>query len=145
MAEIEMSPEAITPAVQAALDEMDPTVIEHVMEALAAVGPKAVPVLTNALKNDKTRRAAIIALMRDGPEAKPATAALIEILQDKDAEIVSLGATALGAIGPDAAPAVPALVKMLSQPDRQAHYAAVLALGAHRRGVEKARCRRSRS
>ena len=59
LAEVDASSQAITPAIRAALDEMDPTVIEHVMEALATVGAKAVPVLTAAMKDAKTRGAAI--------------------------------------------------------------------------------------
>ncbi len=59
LAEIDGSSAALTPAIKAALDEMDPTVIEHIMEALASVGGEAVPVLTAALKDEKTRGAAV--------------------------------------------------------------------------------------
>ena len=41
LAEIDGTGASLTPAIKAALDEMDPTVIEHVIEALAMVGAES--------------------------------------------------------------------------------------------------------
>ena len=115
LAEVDASSQAITPAIRAVLDEMDPTVIEHVMEALATVGAKAVPVLTAAMKDAKMRGAAIRASGRIGQAATPAVADLAAALGDKDPQIASDAALTLAAIGPDAAKAVPALYSATCQ------------------------------
>jgi HEAT repeat protein len=129
LAEIDGSSASLTPAIKAALDEMDPTVIEHIMEALSDVGGEAVPVLTAALDDEKARGAAVRALGRIGPPAKAAASGLTAILADKDDQLVSDAALALAAIGPDAAKAVPALSGLLAKPDAGCRYAAALALG----------------
>ncbi len=129
LSELDGSGTSLTPAIKAALDEMDPTVIEHVMEALAKVGPEAVPVLTVALTDAKTCAAAVRALGQIGPAAKAAAPGLTALLTEKDNELVSDAALALAAIGPDAAKAVPALTGLLSKDDPGCRYAAVLALG----------------
>ena len=130
LAEVDASSQAITPAIRAALDEMDPTVIEHVIEALATVGAKAVPVLTAAMKDAKTRGAAIRALGRIGQAATPAVADLAAALGDKDPQIASDAALTLAAIGPDAAKAVPATTAYLPSRTPAGADTSVLALGA---------------
>jgi HEAT repeat protein len=129
LAEIDGSGSSLTPAIKAALDELDPTVIEHVMEALAMVGAEAVPVLTAALTDEKARGSAVRALGQLGPTAKSAAPGLTALLSEKDNELVSDAALALAAIGPDAAKAVPSLAGLLSKEDPGCRYAAVLALG----------------
>jgi HEAT repeat protein len=55
--------------------------ISHfVAEALARIGPKAIPALKEALKDKERRDRALIALARMGPSAKPVVPALRELL-----------------------------------------------------------------
>jgi len=129
LAEANFSPEEMTPAVRAALDEIDPTVLEHVLMALSDLGEKAVPMLTKAINDPKTRDAAIRALARIGPEAKGAVPILITMLADKNPLVVADAATALARIGPDAASGAAALTALLSNADMEVRSAATNALG----------------
>src|SRR5207237_6054407 len=83
--------------------------------ALGSMGPEAVPALINALRDQDpyTRGYAADSIGRNGPEAKAAVPALIEILKNKDesGEIRGKAANSLGRIGPDAHVAVPFLIE----------------------------------
>ncbi|MBI2823842.1 MAG: HEAT repeat domain-containing protein [Planctomycetia bacterium] len=129
LAELDVPAETIEPAIRAALDEMDPTVLEHVMDALAAVGEKAVPVLVAGLKDPKQRDPAIRALGRIGPAAQAAVPALAALVSSADLVVVRDAAAALGAIGPSASKAVPSITALLGKSDSSVGYAAAIALG----------------
>jgi HEAT repeat protein len=89
-------------------------------EALAQIGPEAIPELRLALSSPEAhvRREAAGVLARMGPDAKDAVTDLMRLLDDEDEATRKIAARALGRIGPDAAPAVPALMRTLldSQP-----------------------------
>lgn len=94
------------------------TVREAVTEALARIGPPAVPSLIAALEDEDTevRLQAAHGLARMGPKAELAVPALILTLEDSDAEVRQASARALGQIGQAAEVAIPALVKALKDP-----------------------------
>jgi hypothetical protein len=88
---------------------------EVAAEALAQIGPPALPELRRALQspNPRVRREAASVLVRMGPDGKDAVSDLIPLLDDEDEATRKLAARALGRIGPDAAAAVPALMRTL--------------------------------
>lgn len=85
------------------------------VDALARIGPEAIPALTQALRhaNPRTRQAAAKSLARMGPAAKAAIDDLIAALDDEDEDVRKQAIRTLGQIGPDAAAAIPALVNEL--------------------------------
>ena len=91
---------------------------ELASEALARIGPPAVPSLVQALnhRDPQVRREATRVLMRMGPDAKSAAPELTQLLDDEDELVRKYAAKALGNIGPEAAVAVPALMLDLLQP-----------------------------
>lgn len=91
---------------------------EIAAEALARIGPPAVPSLVQALQHNDplVRREAARVLMRMGPDAKAAAPELTRLLDDEDEMVRKYAAKALGNIGPEAAVAVPALMLDLLQP-----------------------------
>jgi hypothetical protein len=95
---------------------------ELAAEALARIGPPAVPALVQALqhRDPEVRRQALAVLMRMGPDAKEAAGEVTKLLDDPDERIRKMAAKALANIGPEAAVAVPALMRNLLQPSPQA-------------------------
>ena len=125
------APEITAPIWEAAMKDADETVIHNALDAIAALGPKAVPRLTEALKHEKFRAEVIYTLGRMGPAAAPATPELAKFIEDKHSRVAHEAIIALGKIGPDAKAAVPNLVKALSQPvDKDMNFTAIeFALG----------------
>src|SRR6266568_46547 len=87
--------------------------------AYVKVWPSCPPILKSRLEQPRlstdVRMRAVVALREMGPKAKPAVAALIERLGDKDKTVRLHSAIALGNIGPDAQLAVPALKPFLKE------------------------------
>lgn len=92
---------------------------ETAADALARIGPTAVPALMKALQDadPKVRTRAAQAFARMGPEASDAVPALTRALADKDPDVRRYAARALGQIGPAAETAIPALVMAMSEPE----------------------------
>jgi HEAT repeat protein len=111
--------EDAVPALVALLrqDKAEP-VRQAAAEALAKVGPRAVPALVDVLKDREpsSRDAAANSLRLMGPGAKEAVTALAARLKDDSPDVRQRAAEALGAIGPDAKDAAPALVEALKDP-----------------------------
>ena len=82
---------------------------QEAVAALSRLGPRAVPELINALKDDdwQIRNQAAVVLGTIGPEAKAAVPALIDVLGEEDKYFRSHAAVALGKIGREARAAVP--------------------------------------
>jgi HEAT repeat protein len=91
------SPRLVLPAMRAALDDARDEVRRLAAEALGWMGPAAVEPLRMVLKNDSAaaRREAARALGRLDPAAKSAEAALVEAVNDPDAEVRAAAAKAL--------------------------------------------------
>ena len=107
------------------------TLRETAADALARIGPPAVPALVDALHDPDadTRAQAARALARMGRVARDALPALVEALNDPDPRVRHHAARALGQMGPDAAPAIPALVRVLHQGDADSSAAGSTATG----------------
>jgi hypothetical protein len=91
---------------------------ETATDALARIGPAAVPALIHALRdpNPDVRNHAAQAIARMGPPAKAAVPELIIALQDSDWNVRRSAARALGQIGEGAQAAVPALIEVIRNP-----------------------------
>jgi len=87
-------------------EERDWALRQAASDALGAIGSEAVPALIEALadEDEQVRRAAAGALRDMGPQAGDAIPALIQTLRDKDVSMDA--ASALGEIGPQAIPAL---------------------------------------
>jgi HEAT repeat protein len=127
--DLDPDPEIVRPALDKAMEGADPEVLDHVLDALASLGEKAVPRLIAALKREEGRLKTAAILARIGPPAKAAVPALIEALGDKNPETRSEVLFALAAIGPGAKQAVPAVARALGDPEMDVRYAACYALG----------------
>jgi HEAT repeat protein len=120
---------AIRPLIQALQETPESHVGQYCAEALAGIGPPAVPALMKTLdyRNPNAGRRAAVALGNIGPDAKQAVPKLLEAL--KNVHMCDRAAEALGRIGPAAAPAVPALIDALKDGHRRLHRSAAWALG----------------
>jgi HEAT repeat protein len=115
----QIGPPAMTaaPALLALLRDFKTDARAAVVEALGRIQdkrPETLTVLRAALKDARTRRAALGALTNLGPAAAPAVPDLVTALNDVDfAGMQPLLIAALGRIGPAAKEAVPALLRLL--------------------------------
>jgi HEAT repeat protein len=130
LAEINPSPEVVAPKLVKAIQDNDAAVIGNAVDALASLGPKIVPRITNnALKNKDLQLYAVRVLAKIGPDAKEAAPALAEALKDADGEYRREIQFVLGGLGADSAPAVPELIKSLASDDDHVRNSAIYALG----------------
>jgi HEAT repeat protein len=95
------------------LRDPDPTVVAHAARSLAEIGPPAVSALTEALHEARTRYWAVLILSEIGPEAEAAVPALLEAMQQSEAEERRATLVCLGAIGPGGKAACEAIVRTL--------------------------------
>jgi HEAT repeat protein len=129
---VEGSDEAAAALVEV-LDESDPYVIGNAIDALTALGPKALEGIGAALMRPGVQKYAIRLVYRMGPEAEQAVPELIEVLKqtprnEDDLEFRKEVQIALGAIGPAAAPALPQLLQSLDSEDQEVRGSACYAL-----------------
>jgi HEAT repeat protein len=116
LAALPPAPEITLPIWEKALKDADETTIQHALDALASIGPQAVPRLTDILKNHKELRMQVAyTLGQIGPGAAAATDALAALASDEDFNVSTEAVLALGKIGPAAAGAVPTLVAALEK------------------------------
>ncbi len=127
--QVKPDPEVMLPVMIQVLEEAEPQAAMLAVETIAASGDKAIAGLTNALKHERARYWACIALGEAGPKAKGAIPALKQTLSDKRPEVQMQALIALGKIGPDAASAVPQISEFLKQGQEATKYAAAFALG----------------
>lgn len=129
LASLPPAPEISLPIIEKALQNADEATTRHAMDAFAALGPAAVPRLTDSLKYKSVRVQAAYTLGEIGAKAAPATESLAKLLNDGDSRAATEAALALAKIGPDAKAAVPALAAALKADSLNAH-AIVYALGS---------------
>jgi HEAT repeat protein len=129
LAALPPAPEITLPILEKALKDADETTAHYALDALATLGPAAVPRLLDALKHKQLRGQVIYVLGQIGPKAAPATEALAKLLRDDDSRVAIESAIALGKIGPEAKSAVPALVAALQQKECSNAHAIIFALG----------------
>jgi protein involved in polysaccharide export with SLBB domain/HEAT repeat protein len=99
----------------------DHKVVNAGLQAIAKIGPAAVPELRKALKDDNrnARRFAVAALMRLGSDAKAALPDLLEAAKDKDPYVRLQVLTALVSIDRKSTGVVSALIAALYDPARR--------------------------
>jgi HEAT repeat protein len=114
LASLPPAPEITEPIWKKAFTEADETTVSNALDALAALGPAAVPRLIDALKHEKVRGQVVYVLGKIGPAAAPATEALAKLVADKDDRVAQEAILALAHIGPGAKAAVPALLEALA-------------------------------
>jgi HEAT repeat protein len=124
---IRPGPRIMVPLCVRLLEDSDPGVRMRVLNAISDVGPKAVPGLIVALKNDKAAYWACLILREIGPAGKDAVPALREKLGDKRPEIRREAILTLASMDAAAAPAVPEIAAALADADSRT--AATYALG----------------
>ncbi len=118
---------ADVPALRLVLFDPHRDANDHVSAAteLAALKGAGVPVLIEALQNERTSRIAATAFGTAGAVAVPA---LVEILGHQDPQVRASAADALAAMGPTAGTAAPRLVELLKDEDRNVRYHVVRVL-----------------
>lgn len=135
-AEFDIPPEIAGPALVEALKDEDETVKANAISALAAMGPKVLDHIDDALANKELRHYALLLIGKMGSEAAAAVPDLTAIVkqgadpEDEEAvEFLRETQLALGQIGPAAVQAVRALVGSLSIDNDGVQASACYALG----------------
>lgn len=113
-----------------ALHDLDADVRKKATRALAQIGPAAVGVLIEEVKNPACRQlaATVRGLAVIGPEATDAVGPLTDCLKHKDSHVRATTAYALGEIGPAAAKASTTLALLLDDPSAEVRKQAWTAL-----------------
>ncbi len=130
LAKIRPGPKLVVPALARLLQDSSPAVRTSALHAIAEVGQPAVPMLIEALGNEKTDYWAMLVLAELGPDAKRAVPALIEQLSSPRAENRREALICLGKIGPASAPAIGAIEKLLDAKRGKVVLAVAYALGS---------------
>ena len=130
LAELRPGPEIALPIMEKAFANADEKVVHGALDALAGLGPAAVPKLIEALKHENIRPYVVYMLGQYGPAAKPAVEALTKLIEDKNLDVQHETLIALAKIGPQAKAAVPALVKTLQRKEGSICCAGTYALGS---------------
>jgi HEAT repeat protein len=109
--------ELLEPALEKSLKGAKPETVEEALNALASMGPIAVPKLVESLKHERIRPLIIGLIGRQGAAAEPAVGALIGLLDDKSPDVRREAGIALARIGPAAKAAVPVLLERFAKAD----------------------------
>ena len=125
-------PEKVVQALKKAMTAEDPAVAAQALEAIVELGPKAVPLLNEALKEPTTAYLAASAAEEIGPDAAGTVPALVELLgKTKHSHMQIRVLLALGRIGPGAKSAAPQIASLLeNSQDSTVPVAAAFALGS---------------
>lgn len=130
LAALRPGPAITLPIMDKALAGADEKVVHGALDALATLGPAAIPSLIEATKYEKVRPYAIYILGQNGPAAKSAVDTLVKYIDDKNPDVQNETLVALAKIGPEAKSAVPALIKVLEKNEGSVCCASVYALGS---------------
>lgn len=129
LAALPPAPDIMLPIWEKVLATADETTAQYALDALATLGPAAVPRLIDYLKHKSVRAKAIYVLGQIGPPAAAATDGLAKLVNDDDSQVATEAVLALASIGPAAKAAVPALTNALGNEDSTHMHAVVYALG----------------
>jgi len=101
-------------------------------DILRRIGPAAIPVLTDMLRDDRAsiRRIAVDVLIDLAPDTERVQQPLRRALGDRDSLVARDAARTLGALGKRASPSVPALVRALSHEEPHVRIYAAEALAS---------------
>ena len=132
--------EQLRPAFRTVLQGIrDPEKLAEIVDALASLGPKVVPMCVRSLEEKGPLRLyALQLLIKIGPDAAPAVPALTASLADPQSEVRRETLFALGAIGPAAAPATDKIAAQLTDDEQEVRHAACYALGKIGPGAQAA-------
>jgi HEAT repeat protein len=123
------APEITLPILEKMLKDSDAATAQYALDALASIGPKAVPRLIELLKHKDLRVQVVYILGQIGPGAAPAVEELAKLINEQDKHLATETVIAIGKIGPDAKSAVPALTKALGQQNCPNAHAIIYTLG----------------
>jgi peptidyl-prolyl cis-trans isomerase A (cyclophilin A) len=119
------------PALVERLGPADPDTTQLVAEALAGLGPSAMPALLKLAigKDERARRAALLTVGLMGRHGAPGTPLLLDLLKSDDAATAKLAGEALRRCGPWAEDYVPEILDRLRFADEPVRWAAASVLG----------------
>src|SRR5262245_40779630 len=120
--------DVVSPFLVELINNPNPDVQTHAIEAIAGLGEKVVPRVVIGLKNPQLRGAAVRVLTKIGPKAAGAVGPLMDAAKDADPNLKRDIQLAFGAIGPAAAPATDMLVKSIASKDAGERESALYAL-----------------
>lgn len=129
---IRPGPAVSIPLLVKVLGDSDPSVVVPAIDSLADLGPKVVPLMVEALKDEKARYWACLVLAEIGPDAGGAVEGLTEVLSDDRPEVRMQALMALGEIGPSAGSAAGPIISALDDEQMSVRYCASYALGRMR-------------
>ena len=134
LAEFDAPPGTVAPELVKALKDADPRVVGNALEALASLGPDAVPEIVRGLADPELRHYAtrVLFLMgADGARSVPELVAAMKAAGDgaDDRQFRREILMTLAQLGPQAAQAVPALIEGLDAADPENRALAAIALG----------------
>ncbi len=131
LADGDVPPELAKPALrQALLGIEDPQRLLEIVDSLAQLGHRVVPMCVTSLdEKGPLRYYAMQLLSKLGADAAPAREALTTTLQDPSPELRREALFALGALGPAAAPSLNAIVAALADESDEVRHTACYALG----------------
>jgi HEAT repeat protein len=142
MLDLKPGPEITLPAMQAALDNQNPQVVEDALIAIAGLGKAAVPGLSKALEYPESRSHVAQLVRHLGSAAAPTVPALIRAYRDEERTDVRRELLfALGHIGPNAKDAVDIAIEGCGDDNQGIRYASFFTLG--RIGPEAIRAKRT--
>ena len=128
--DLEPGPEITLPALEAALSNADPKVVDDALIAIAGLGDAAVPVIIKALEQPKARSHAAHLARHLGEGASPAIPALIAAYQDdQDPEVRTDILFALEEMGPQAKDAIDMAIAACNSENEGMRYASFYLLG----------------
>jgi HEAT repeat protein len=125
-------PKRVAEALAKALKSNDHVTSMHALEAIVEQGPKALPLVKEALKQPETAYLACAAVEQMGPDAAPVVPDIAALLgTTKHSHVLIRALLALAAIGPGAESASPQVKSLLaSHMDATVPVAAAFALGS---------------
>src|SRR5262249_15373749 len=129
IASLPPAPEIMIPLWEKMVQSADEPTMRAALNALAGLGPAAVPRLIDMLKYPKLRPQVIYLIGANGAAAAAATEPLTKLLSDPDDRVAAEAALALGSIGAPAKGAVPALIAAIDHEEASRTRALVFALG----------------
>jgi HEAT repeat protein len=129
LAALPPSPEITLPIIEKMLKEADAKTAQYALDALASIGPKAVPRLIELLGQKEIRVQVVYVLGQIGPGAAPAVDALAKLVDDSDEQLATEAVLSIGKIGPRAKEAVPALLASLDKDECPHAHAILYSLG----------------
>ena len=128
--DLKPGPQITLPALESALGNADPKVVDDTLIALAGLGEAAVPVLIKALEYPGSRESVAQLIQQLGSVAAPTAPALVSAYKDEpDVDIRTHLLFALGEIGPQGKEVIDLAIEGCDDQDEGIRYASFYLLG----------------